>query len=213
MATNKEQERKNITKQLAICPGTTNVLAEAYQRASQPLLQLEQIHPEITSFYTHSGTHTMAGVVDCIAPSDVSNNNLGNQIPYSLPPNLTSLNLAGCGYTGNLPYSISQMTSLKCLNVANNQSSGALPDMGISSNSFTGDLPQSFASLSSVTDIKDGNSWNSGTAPPSPLGTPAAAVGGGSQNRQPRGNNPSSTGGSSDSGKNLVSVVELYQEL
>nr|GFC64219.1 protein STRUBBELIG-receptor family 7-like isoform X2 [Tanacetum cinerariifolium] len=48
---------------------------------------------------------------------------------------------------------------------------------------------------------KDGNSWKSGPAPPSPPATPAAP-GGGSQNRQPRGNNPSTGGGgSSDSGK------------
>ncbi|XP_071742086.1 protein STRUBBELIG-RECEPTOR FAMILY 6-like [Rutidosis leptorrhynchoides] len=94
---------------------------------------------------------------------DVSNNNLGNQIPYSLPPNLQRLNLAGCGYTGNLPYSISQMTSLKYLNMAGNQISGSLPDMfgqlsalstlDLSFNSFTGDLPQSFSLLLSATDI------------------------------------------------------------
>ncbi|GKA39321.1 STRUBBELIG-receptor family 7-like protein isoform X2 [Tanacetum coccineum] len=49
--------------------------------------------------------------------------------------------------------------------------------------------------------LKDGNSWNSGPAPPSPPGTPTAA-GGGSQNRQPMGNNPSVGGdGSSNSGR------------
>lgn len=94
---------------------------------------------------------------------DVSNNNLSNQIPYSLPPNLQTLNLAGCGYTGNLPYSISQMTSLKYLNVARNQITGSLPDMfgqlsalstlDLSFNSFTGDLPQSFSLLLSATDM------------------------------------------------------------
>ncbi|GKB33756.1 STRUBBELIG-receptor family 7-like protein isoform X1 [Tanacetum coccineum] len=86
---------------------------------------------------------------------------------------VTQINLAGCGYTGNLPYSISQMTSLKYLNVANNQINGALPDMfgqlsalstlDISSNSFTGDLPQSFTSLSSATDMYLQNNQFTGT--------------------------------------------------
>ncbi|KAL7616549.1 hypothetical protein Lser_V15G01544 [Lactuca serriola] len=94
---------------------------------------------------------------------DVSNNNFGNQIPYSLPPNVQRLNLAGCGYTGSLPYSISQMASLRYLNVAHNQISGQLPDMfgqlpslsnlDLSSNLFTGDLPQSFSLLSSANNM------------------------------------------------------------
>ncbi|KAK9056535.1 hypothetical protein SSX86_023897 [Deinandra increscens subsp. villosa] len=104
---------------------------------------------------------------------DVSNNNLGNQIPYSLPPNLQTLNLAGCGYSGSLPYSISQMTSLKSLNVAHNQISGQLPDMfgqlsaittlDLSFNSFTGDLPESFSMLSSATDMYLQNNQFTGT--------------------------------------------------
>ncbi|GJS17603.1 STRUBBELIG-receptor family 7-like protein [Tanacetum coccineum] len=117
-------------------------------------------------------------------------------------------------------------------NVANNQINGVLPNkfgqlsalstLDISSNSFTGDLPQSFTLLSSATDMnvgnnkfsgwipnrlnninlqKDGNSWNAGPAPTSPPATPVAARGG-SQNRQPRGNNPSTNcGGSSDNVK------------
>ncbi|KAL8232489.1 hypothetical protein R6Q57_002267 [Mikania cordata] len=104
---------------------------------------------------------------------DVSNNYLGNQIPYSLPPNLQRLNLANCGYSGNLPYSISQMTSLKFLNVAGNQISGQLPDMfgklsaittlDLSSNSMTGDLPESFSLLSSATDMYLQNNQFTGT--------------------------------------------------
>ncbi|PHU20158.1 Protein STRUBBELIG-RECEPTOR FAMILY 6 [Capsicum chinense] len=43
---------------------------------------------------------------------DISNTNLGNQIPYQLPPNVQRLNLAANGFNGNIPYSISQMTSL-----------------------------------------------------------------------------------------------------
>lgn len=94
---------------------------------------------------------------------DISNNYLGNQIPYNLPPNLQRLNIAGCGFSGTLPYSISLMTSLKYLNVARNQINGELQDMfgkltslstlDLSFNSFTGNLPESFSSLSRATDM------------------------------------------------------------
>ncbi|KAK1436950.1 hypothetical protein QVD17_02734 [Tagetes erecta] len=104
---------------------------------------------------------------------DVSNNNFGNQIPYSLPPNVQRLNLAGCGYSGQLPYSISQMASLKYLNVARNQLSGQLPDMfgqlsalttlDLSSNVFTGDLPNTLSLLSSATDMYLQNNQFTGT--------------------------------------------------
>ncbi|XP_009777355.1 protein STRUBBELIG-RECEPTOR FAMILY 6-like isoform X2 [Nicotiana tabacum] len=94
---------------------------------------------------------------------DISNNNLGNQIPYQLPPNVQRLNLAANGFTGGLPYSISQMTSLQYLNVSHNQIQGELNDMfgslsslntlDISFNSMTGKLPQSFQSLTSMKKI------------------------------------------------------------
>ncbi|XP_018623674.1 protein STRUBBELIG-RECEPTOR FAMILY 6-like isoform X2 [Nicotiana tomentosiformis] len=94
---------------------------------------------------------------------DISNNNLGNQIPYQLPPNVQKLNLAGNGFTGGLPYSISQMASLQYLNVSHNQIQGELNDMfgslsslntlDISFNSMTGKLPQSFQSLTSMKKI------------------------------------------------------------
>ncbi|XP_058226958.1 protein STRUBBELIG-RECEPTOR FAMILY 6 isoform X2 [Rhododendron vialii] len=91
---------------------------------------------------------------------DLSYNNLGNQIPYQLPPNLHQLNLAGNGFNGGIPYSISQMTSLQYLKLDHNQLSGQVNDMfgqlsalstlDLSFNSFTGDLPESFSSLSSM---------------------------------------------------------------
>ncbi|KAF9587120.1 hypothetical protein IFM89_039663 [Coptis chinensis] len=91
---------------------------------------------------------------------DISNNNLGNQIPYQLPPNLQHLNLAGNSFTGSIPYSITQMASLKYLNMAHNQLQGqmgdffgqlsALTTLDVSSNAFTGNLPESLSSLSSV---------------------------------------------------------------
>ncbi|KAI3521283.1 hypothetical protein L1887_10744 [Cichorium endivia] len=104
---------------------------------------------------------------------DISNNNLGNQLPYNLPPNLQRLNIAGCGFSGSLPYSISLMKPLKYLNAAHNQLNGELTDMfgnlpslstlDLSFNSFTGNLPESFSSLSSATDMYLQNNQFTGT--------------------------------------------------
>ncbi|XP_022866583.1 protein STRUBBELIG-RECEPTOR FAMILY 7-like [Olea europaea var. sylvestris] len=104
---------------------------------------------------------------------DISNNNLGNQIPYDLPPNLQRLNLAGNGFSGGLPYSISLMPSLKYLNVSHNQIQGQLNDMfgslsalstlDLSFNGITGDLPQSLHSLTSMTDMSLQNNQFTGT--------------------------------------------------
>ncbi|XP_030533336.1 protein STRUBBELIG-RECEPTOR FAMILY 8 isoform X3 [Rhodamnia argentea] len=67
---------------------------------------------------------------------DLSNNNIHDGIPYQLPPNLTSLNLAGNNLSGNLPYSISSMVNLNY--------------MDLSYNNFSGDLPTSFSSLTNL---------------------------------------------------------------
>ncbi|XP_074563005.1 protein STRUBBELIG-RECEPTOR FAMILY 6-like [Curcuma longa] len=96
---------------------------------------------------------------------DISNNNIGSgsQIPYNLPPNLQILNFGGNQFSGNIPYSISQMVALKNLNLAHNQLQGNLTDMfgglgnlttmDLSLNQLTGDLPASFSNLSSLTTL------------------------------------------------------------
>lgn len=94
---------------------------------------------------------------------DMSYNYLGNQIPYQLPPYVQQLNLAGCGFNGGLPYSISQMTSLTYLNLGRNQLQGQLNDMfgqlsalstmDLSFNTLTGELPGTFSSLMSLTNL------------------------------------------------------------
>ncbi|XP_043720076.1 protein STRUBBELIG-RECEPTOR FAMILY 6 [Telopea speciosissima] len=104
---------------------------------------------------------------------DISNNNLGNQIPYQLPPNLQQLNLAGNSFTGGIPYSVSQMTSLKYLNISHNQLQGQLGDifgqlsaitiLDFSFNQFTGNLSESFSSLSSLTSMYLQNNQFTGT--------------------------------------------------
>lgn len=106
---------------------------------------------------------------------DMSNNNIGggNQIPYSLPPNLQRLNLAGNSFNGGIPYSISQMVSLKTLNLNHNQLQGSLNDMfgklsnlstmDISFNDLSGDLPESLSSLSSLATLYLQNNRFTGT--------------------------------------------------
>lgn len=104
---------------------------------------------------------------------DVSNNNLGNQLPYQLPPNVQTLNLAGNGFSGQVPFSISQMTSLQYLNLSHNNIQGPLNDMfgplsslstlDFSSNSMTGDLPRSFSSLTSMSSMYLQNNQFTGT--------------------------------------------------
>ncbi|XWS19371.1 hypothetical protein CRYUN_Cryun31cG0009900 [Craigia yunnanensis] len=91
---------------------------------------------------------------------DLSNNNIHDTVPYQLPPNLTSLNLAFNNFSGNLPYSISSMATLTYLNVSRNSFSlsvgdifANLADLGtldLSFNNFSGDLPGSFSSLSNL---------------------------------------------------------------
>ncbi|KAG6733114.1 hypothetical protein I3842_01G210500 [Carya illinoinensis] len=94
---------------------------------------------------------------------DMSNNNLGGEIPYSLPPNVSQLNLAYNTFNKGIPYSISQMASLKYLNISHNQLQEQLFDafgqlsslstLDLSFNSLPGNLPQSFSSLSSMTSM------------------------------------------------------------
>ncbi|GAA0161535.1 hypothetical protein LIER_17825 [Lithospermum erythrorhizon] len=91
---------------------------------------------------------------------DLSSNNILGPISFSLPPNLTNLNLADNKFTGSIPQSLSFMTHLRRLNLSQNLLSGPLGDvfnglenlreMDLSCNSFSGDLPSSFASTTNL---------------------------------------------------------------
>ncbi|CAN6552711.1 unnamed protein product [Malus baccata var. baccata] len=76
-------------------------------------------------------------------------NNFHDTIPYQLPPNLTSLNLARNNFTGNLPYSIANMVSLSYLD--------------LSLNNFTSDIPNSLSSLSNLSSFYMQNNQLTGT--------------------------------------------------
>ncbi|KAL4192884.1 hypothetical protein AMTRI_Chr06g196520 [Amborella trichopoda] len=111
-----------------------------------------------------SGTlgYGLSGLLSLIT-LDVSGNNLHDIIPYQLPPNTTFLNLANNNFSGNLPYSISGMTSLNYLNASHNSLSQSIGDLftnlqdlsalDLSFNNLTGDLPNSFGSLSNLSTL------------------------------------------------------------
>ncbi|KAK3023430.1 hypothetical protein RJ639_042674 [Escallonia herrerae] len=98
---------------------------------------------------------------------DVSSNNIQGEIPYSLPPNLTHLNLACNNFTQNIPYSVTSLRYLRHMNLSHNLLSGPIGNVftglinlkemydmllkDLSSNNLTGDLPSSFGSLINLT--------------------------------------------------------------
>ncbi|KAG8634325.1 hypothetical protein MANES_17G027800v8 [Manihot esculenta] len=104
---------------------------------------------------------------------DLSDNNIQESIPYQLPPNLTSLNLARNNLSGSLPYSISSMLSLTYLNVSSNSLSQSVGDvfsnlsifttLDLSFNNFSGDLPSSFSALSNLSTLNVQNNQLTGS--------------------------------------------------
>lgn len=104
---------------------------------------------------------------------DLSNNNLHDVIPFQLPPNLTTLNIAYNNLSGGLPYSISGMVALNYLNVSGNSLSqpiadvfsnhAALATLDLSHNNFSGDLPSSFSSLSNLSTLHVQNNQLTGS--------------------------------------------------
>ncbi|KAL9243491.1 hypothetical protein vseg_017371 [Gypsophila vaccaria] len=104
---------------------------------------------------------------------DLSNNNIHDTIPFQMPPNLTTLNLAWNNLSGNLPYSLSSMASLMYLNVSGNSlaqqiadvfsNHTALATLDLSNNNFSGDLPNSLSSLSNLSTLKVQNNQLTGT--------------------------------------------------
>ncbi|KAK1611491.1 hypothetical protein QYE76_035164 [Lolium multiflorum] len=104
---------------------------------------------------------------------DLSSNNLHDVIPYQLPPNLIHLNLARNNFSGNIPYSISNMLSLGYLNVSHNSlfqeigevfgNLNSLSELDLSFNNMSGNLPISLASLSNLSSLYIQNNQLSGT--------------------------------------------------
>ncbi|XP_050288449.1 protein STRUBBELIG-RECEPTOR FAMILY 8 isoform X1 [Quercus robur] len=94
---------------------------------------------------------------------DLSDNGIHDTIPYQLPPNLTSLNLAGNNLSGNLPYSLKITPTLQYLNFSRNSLSQSIGDifanlsglstLDLSFNKFSGDLPVSLGLASNLSSL------------------------------------------------------------
>ncbi|RVW52103.1 Protein STRUBBELIG-receptor family 7 [Vitis vinifera] len=86
---------------------------------------------------------------------DISNNNLGNQIPYQLPPNLQRLDFSLNSLTGDLPESFSSLSSITTMFLQNNQFTGSinvlaslpLETLNVANNHFTGWIPESLKNI------------------------------------------------------------------
>ncbi|KAI3965222.1 hypothetical protein MKW92_044748, partial [Papaver armeniacum] len=90
-------------------------------------------------------------------------NHIHGEIPSSLPPNATHINLSFNNFTQEATFSLKPMRYLEHLNLSHNSLSCSLGNMfvgfpnlkqmDLSYNRFTGDLPNSFASLSNLTGL------------------------------------------------------------
>ncbi|GKE53356.1 STRUBBELIG-receptor family 7-like protein isoform X2, partial [Tanacetum coccineum] len=122
---------------------------------------------------------------------DIRSNNLGNQIPYDLPPNLETKfcwmwDVSFNSLTDNLPQRLCSMSSVMDMYLQNNQFTGTidvladlpLKNMNVANNKFTGWVPSQLKTLICS------------PAPPPPPGR-----------RQPNGNKSPSSGNSNDGGK------------
>ncbi|KAJ4969703.1 hypothetical protein NE237_002802 [Protea cynaroides] len=94
---------------------------------------------------------------------DVSNNKIQGEIPSSLPPNATHLNLACNSFSQYIPFSLTSVKLLRYLNLSHNSLNGpignvftdlqSLRQMDLSYNNFTGNLPSSFGELKNMTKL------------------------------------------------------------
>ncbi|MCD7454677.1 hypothetical protein HAX54_025571 [Datura stramonium] len=119
---------------------------------------------------------------------DISNNNLGNQLPYQLPPVCKDLSFC---FKVKI-FSDSAIFVSGCRNVSHNQIQGqvtvafdtlsSLNTLDFSFNAMTDNWLEFFngevymLNYAGITK-SNGNSWNSGPAPPPPPGTPASRPG------------------------------------
>ncbi|WOK91912.1 protein STRUBBELIG-RECEPTOR FAMILY 3-like [Canna indica] len=112
------------------------------------------------------------GNFSSIITIDLSNNNIGGDIPESLPLTLRTFFLSANQFTGSIPSSLSNLTLLTDMSVNNNHLTGDLPDafssltglinLDLSFNNLSGQLPASMGNLSSLTTLRVQNNQFSG---------------------------------------------------
>ncbi|KAL1821683.1 hypothetical protein ACET3Z_016552 [Daucus carota] len=104
---------------------------------------------------------------------DFSGNQIGGNIPSSLPVTLQNLFLSANKFTGSIPSSLSSLSQLSAMSLDNNQLTGEIPDsfqgltvlvnLDLSANNLSGQLPPSVESLSSLMTFHLQNNQLSGT--------------------------------------------------
>ncbi|KAI3897593.1 hypothetical protein MKX03_020852 [Papaver bracteatum] len=94
---------------------------------------------------------------------DVSQNHIEGEIPSSLPPNATHIDLSSNNFNQNTVLLLEPMRYLELLNLSHNSLSGTLGNvftgfpnlkqMDLSSNTLTGDLSSSFRNLTNLNEL------------------------------------------------------------
>ncbi|KAH1128169.1 hypothetical protein GLYMA_06G296800v4 [Glycine max] len=108
-----------------------------------------------------------------ISVIDLSSNNIGGNIPSSLPVTLRNFFLAANQFTGSIPASLSTLTGLTDMSLNENFLTGEIPDafqsltqlinLDLSQNNLSGKLPPSMDNLLALTTLRLQNNQLSGT--------------------------------------------------
>ncbi|KAG4977378.1 hypothetical protein JHK86_036852 [Glycine max] len=117
-----------------------------------------------------------------IIEMDLSNNQIGGTIPFTLPPTLRNLSLSSNQLNGSIPDALSLLTQLSDLSLKDNHLNGQIPNafleltglmnLDLSGNNLSGKLPPSMGNLSSLITLNIENNIFSGPIPPELLSIP-----------------------------------------
>ncbi|MBA0754363.1 hypothetical protein Gogos_021790, partial [Gossypium gossypioides] len=104
------------------------------------------------------------GMFASIKAIDLSNNQIGGNIPSNLPVTMQNFFLSANQFSGSIPDSLSSLTMLTDMSLNNNNLSGEIPDafqslsglinLDLSNNKLSGSLPPSMENLSSLTTLR-----------------------------------------------------------
>ncbi|PPD85727.1 hypothetical protein GOBAR_DD17332 [Gossypium barbadense] len=123
------------------------------------------------------------GMFASIKAIDLSNNQIGGNIPSNLPVTMQNFFLSANQFSGSIPDSLSSLTMLTDMSLNNNNLSGEIPDafqslsglinLDLSNNKLSGSLPPSMENLSSLTTLNIENNLFNGPIPEKMLSIPS----------------------------------------